>query len=60
MRSMSARGTRSWWPKSSQYTNWWGTWSTELALNLLRVRSDFTIATPWVCEPRECALGLPR
>ena len=34
---MSAIGISSWWPKSCQATNWCGTWSTELALNLLRV-----------------------
>ena len=35
---MSAIGIISWWPKSCQATNWCGIWSTELALNLLRVR----------------------
>ena len=34
---MSAIGISSWWPKSCQATNWWGSWSTEVALNLLRV-----------------------
>ena len=39
---------------------WCGIWSTDEALNRLRVRSIFTMARPWVAEPRECALGLPR
>ena len=57
---MSAIGISSWWPNSCQATNWWGTWSTELALNLLRVRNVLIIVTPWVCAPREWAFGLPR
>ncbi len=57
---MSAIGISSWWPKSCQATNWCGTWSTELALNLLRVLKVLSIVTPWVCAPSECALGLPK
>ena len=57
---MSAIGISSWWPNSCQATNWWGSWSTELALNLLRVLKVLSMATPWVCAPSECALGLPR
>ena len=60
VRSRSGTGISSWWPKSCQATSWCGTWSTELALNLLRVRNDLSIAMPWVCDPSECALGLPR
>ena len=60
VRSMSGIGISSWCPKSSDATSWCGTWSTVLALNRLRVRSDFTIAMPWVAKPREWALGLPR
>ena len=57
---MSGIGISSWWPNSSDATSWWGTWSTVLALNRLRVRSDLTIAMPWVAKPSEWALGLPR
>ena len=57
---MSGTGSSSWWPKSRCATSWCGSWSTEVALNRLRVRSAFTIATPWVIEPRLCTLGLPR
>ena len=57
---MSAIGIISWWPNSCQATNWCGSWSTEVALNLLRVRKVLTIGTPWVCGPSECTLGLPR
>ena len=57
---MSAIGIISWWPKSCQATNWWGIWSTELALNLLRVLNVLSIPTPWVWAPSEWAFGLPR
>ena len=57
---MSAIGISSWWPNSCQATNWWGSWSTEVALNLLRVLKDLSISTPWVCAPSECTFGLPR
>ena len=57
---MSAIGISSWWPYSCQATNWWGSWSTEVALNLLRVLKDLSICTPWVCAPSECTFGLPR
>ena len=58
VRSMSLIGIISWWPNSSEATNWWGIWSTELALNRLRVRSDFTIATPWVGEAERVGVGV--
>ena len=57
---MSGTGRNSWWPNIRCATSWWGSWSTEVALNRLRVPSDFTIAVPWVIEPRLCTLGLPR
>ena len=38
MRSMSGIGSISWWPYSRCATSWWGSWSTEVALNRLRVR----------------------
>ena len=41
---MSAIGISSWWPNSCQATNWWGSWSTEVALNLLRVLNDLSIS----------------
>ena len=57
---MSEIGISSWWPKSCHATSWWGSWSTEVALNLLRVRSVLIIRTPWVWAPSEWAFGLPR
>ena len=60
VRSMSGTGSRSWWPYSCHATNWCGIWSTDEALNRLRVRSAFTNGIPWVAEPSECAFGLPR
>ena len=57
---MSETGISSWWPKSCHATSWWGSWSTEVALNLLRVRSVLIIRTPWVWAPSEWAFGLPR
>ena len=57
---MSGIGIISWCPKSFQAMNWCGIWSTELALNLLRVLKVFNIPVPWVCAPSEWALGLPR
>ena len=57
---MSGIGRNSWWPYIRWATSWWGSWSTEVALNLLRVRSVFTIPPPWVIEPRLWMLGLPR
>ena len=57
---MSGTGSSSWWPNICQARNWCGTWSTEEALNRLRVRRLRTKAVPWVAEPSEWALGLPR
>ena len=55
---MSAIGIISWWPNSCQATNWWGTWSTEVALNLLRVRNVLSIPTPWVRAPERVGVGV--
>jgi hypothetical protein len=60
VRSMSGTGMSSWWPNICQARSWWGHWSTEEALNRLRVRRLRTSAVPCVAEPREWALGLPR
>ena len=60
VRSMSGIGRSSWWPYIRWATSWCGSWSTEVALNVLRVRSVLTIPMPWVIEPRLCTLGLPR
>ena len=60
VRSMSGIGSSSWWPYIRWATSWWGSWSTEVALNRLRVRSDLTMVSPWVSEPRLCTVGLPR
>ncbi len=60
VRSMSGIGNSSWCPYIRYARSWAGSWSTEVALNLFRVRKVLTIAGPWVIEPRLCTLGLPR
>ena len=60
VRSRSGIGSSSWCPYSCQDTSWWGIWSTDDALNRLWLRSIFTSGSPWVSEPREWVLGLPR
>ncbi len=60
VRSRSGTGSSSWWPYIRWATSWAGSWSTEVALNRLRVRSALASSVPWVIEPRRCTLGLPR
>ena len=57
---MSGTGSSSWWPNIRCPSSWCGSWSTEVALNVLGVRSALTRAAPWVIEPRLWTLGLPR
>ena len=57
---MSGMGRSSWWPNIRWASSWWGSWSTEVALNVFLVRKALTITVPCVIEPRLWTLGLPR
>ena len=51
-------GSSSWWPNIRCATSWCGSWSTEVALKRLRVRSALTSSMPCVSEPEAVHVGV--